>query len=81
MDILCIQKMDHRSHFTVGRIINFLNHFKHSQKLFKWCNRCETYLKQRQRTTEVKWPSISVESWPAQALCANGLYFLDDPRM
>jgi hypothetical protein len=78
-DILCVQKMDHRSHFTVSRVISFLNHFKYSQKLFKWCNWCETYLKQRQGTTEVKQPWISTESWPAWALCTNGLYFLDDP--
>jgi hypothetical protein len=37
---LCVQKTDHRSHFTVGGIINFLIHFKHLLKLFKWCNRC-----------------------------------------
>jgi hypothetical protein len=79
-DILCLQTTDHRSHFTVGGIITFLHHFKHSQKLFKWCNRCETYLKKRQRTTEVERPWISTESWPARELCTNGLYFLDDPR-
>jgi hypothetical protein len=78
-DVLCIQKTDHRPHFTVGGIINFLNHFIHSQKLLKWCNHCKTYLKQRQRATKVERPWISAESWPAQTICMNGLYFLDDP--
>jgi hypothetical protein len=38
--ILCVQKAYQRSHFTVGGIIDFLIHFKHSLKLFKWCNQC-----------------------------------------
>jgi hypothetical protein len=36
-------------------------------------------LEQSQRTTEVKRPWIGTECWLARALCANGLYFLDDP--
>jgi hypothetical protein len=37
---LCVQKTNHRSHFTVGGIIDFLIHFKRPLKLFTLCNRC-----------------------------------------
>ena len=49
--------------FTFGRIIDFLSHFKHPQKVLKCCNWYETYVEQSQRTTEVKRPWIGVERW------------------
>jgi hypothetical protein len=33
--ILCVQKTDQRSHFTVGGIVDSLVNFKHALKLFK----------------------------------------------
>jgi hypothetical protein len=57
-DILCVQKIYHRSHFTVGGIIDFLIHFKDSLKLFKWCNQCWlTWNKAngRVRSSDLEW--------------------------
>jgi hypothetical protein len=79
--VSCIQKTDYRPHFTSGGLLDFLEHFKHTGRCVKVVRLSANCVVHSKRINKLCTHAHHSDRSVAEAIFANGTYFVDTPRI